>query len=583
MKNIRSLSFVLVGLVVSTGVVAGQTTITNIPSLGGSVQQATALNKSGIVVGYSYTLANADQHAFVFSGGITYDLGGTFSQASGINTAGQICGFSTLTNTLNDHAFLFSLGGNIDLGTLGGSVSTAAAINDSGQVAGTATLSSELPRAIIYAGGVMTNLGTLGGDSSSAAALNNAGQVAGEASTASGDDHAFLFSAGSMLDLGTLGGPSSSATAVNAGGQVAGDSDTTNHQNHGFFFSGGMMNDVGTFGGTFSTVNGLNDSGQVIGDATFPNELVTHGFLYNAGVLTDLGSFGGDSSALAINNIGQIVGFSLDAGGTLHPFLWQSGTMTDLNTLLPPNSGWVLQSASLINDASQVVGMGTYQGNSSWYLLSLPTAHHPPIANAGTNQTVECHATVTLDGSGSTSPDGSTLTFAWQENNTVLATGMVASVSLGLGSHSIVLTVTDAQGASAEATVMVTIVDRTPPTVTCPETLIVSAGTDAQATVPNILGGVSATDSCTPAGGLLKTQFPTAGTVVGVGTYTITVTVTDGSTNRNTCTTGFVVQPASDKITICHKGRIRITVSSKALDAHLAHGDTIGACIGDGP
>src|SRR5256885_8768269 len=36
------------------------------------------------------------------------------------------------------------------------------------------------------------------------------------------------------------------------------------------------------------------------------------------------------------------------------------------------------------------VGIGTYQGNSSWYLLSLPTAHHPPIANAGANQTVEC-------------------------------------------------------------------------------------------------------------------------------------------------------------------------------------------------
>jgi hypothetical protein len=32
-----------------------------------------------------------------------------------------------------------------------------------------------------------------------------------------------------------------------------------------------------------------------------------------------------------------------------------------------------------------------------------------------------------------------------------------------------------------------------------------------------------------------------------------------------------------DKVTICHKGH-SITISRKALPAHLAHGDTIGSC-----
>ena len=32
------------------------------------------------------------------------------------------------------------------------------------------------------------------------------------------------------------------------------------------------------------------------------------------------------------------------------------------------------------------------------------------------------------------------------------------------------------------------------------------------------------------------------------------------------------------KTTICHKGKNTITVSKKALPAHLAHGDTIGPC-----
>lgn len=33
-----------------------------------------------------------------------------------------------------------------------------------------------------------------------------------------------------------------------------------------------------------------------------------------------------------------------------------------------------------------------------------------------------------------------------------------------------------------------------------------------------------------------------------------------------------------DKVTICHNGTNTISISSSALDAHLAHGDTMGAC-----
>jgi hypothetical protein len=35
---------------------------------------------------------------------------------------------------------------------------------------------------------------------------------------------------------------------------------------------------------------------------------------------------------------------------------------------------------------------------------------------------------------------------------------------------------------------------------------------------------------------------------------------------------------AHKKITICHKGGVTITIDVAALDAHLAHGDAIGAC-----
>ncbi len=38
------------------------------------------------------------------------------------------------------------------------------------------------------------------------------------------------------------------------------------------------------------------------------------------------------------------------------------------------------------------------------------------------------------------------------------------------------------------------------------------------------------------------------------------------------------VQAGQDKVTVCHKGKHEVTVGAPAVDAHLAHGDTVGAC-----
>jgi hypothetical protein len=36
--------------------------------------------------------------------------------------------------------------------------------------------------------------------------------------------------------------------------------------------------------------------------------------------------------------------------------------------------------------------------------------------------------------------------------------------------------------------------------------------------------------------------------------------------------------PPPEKVTICHKGKKTISVGASAVPAHLAHGDTLGAC-----
>ena len=44
--------------------------------------------------------------------------------------------------------------------------------------------------------------------------------------------------------------------------------------------------------------------------------------------------------------------------------------MQDLNTLIPRNSGWILNSVSDINVWGQIVGTGTFKGNPRGFLLT---------------------------------------------------------------------------------------------------------------------------------------------------------------------------------------------------------------------
>ena len=67
-----------------------------------------------------------------------------------------------------------------------------------------------------------------------------------------------------------------------------------------------------------------------------------------------------------------------NADGSLKPFYLKrafkylpggGGTMIDLNTLLPPNSPWVLTRAESINDVGVVVGYGTSSGRATAWIL----------------------------------------------------------------------------------------------------------------------------------------------------------------------------------------------------------------------
>jgi len=93
----------------------------------------------------------------------------------------------------------------------------------------------------------------------------------------------------------------------------------------------------------------------------------------------DLGTLGGaNSGAASINALGQAVGDAQTADGAYHAFFSAGGPMQDLNTLLPADSGWVLEKATAINDGGEIVGYGIHNGVRRGFLLIHSDAPPPP-------------------------------------------------------------------------------------------------------------------------------------------------------------------------------------------------------------
>lgn len=237
---------------------------------------------------------------------------------------------------------------------------------------------------------VVNDLGTLGGDSPAVMAINNAGQVAGYGNLVSGGpNHAFRSSPNSPInpatdDLGLLGGVGSSATGINNLGQVA----ATVHMASGPTYAvliapDGTYQNLGDMGGAFrgSNANAINDSGQLTGSSWATVSCgSSHAFLtapnsaLNAS--DDLGTLRagncGNSVGLAINNSGQVAGWSavqVNLKIVQHAAMWTPGTgITDLGVLGgDPTIAFfgVTATANGINSAGQVVGSSSFNHDSS--------------------------------------------------------------------------------------------------------------------------------------------------------------------------------------------------------------------------
>jgi probable HAF family extracellular repeat protein len=302
------------------------------------------------------------------------------------------------------HAVLWFEGAKFDIGApgLGGPNSVAFGVNHWGQTVGEAETSltdaedfcgfsaygfpsATACRPFLWQDGVMTKLATLGGENGLANTINNRGQVAGLAETALKDPtagcpvHGFkpvVWADGKIYALPTFPGDTDGvAAALNDKGQAAGASGTCAPfnpnsglyltENHAMVWENGRGIDLGNLGpnglpGAGNHACAINNRGEAVGHVT--SKASTVAFLWSREKgMKGLGTLAGDlaSFALGLNEEQQVVGQSISPDfSTFRAFLWENGTMIDLNTLVAANPAklYLLLGAS-INSHGEITGL----------------------------------------------------------------------------------------------------------------------------------------------------------------------------------------------------------------------------------
>lgn len=318
-------------------------------------------------------------------------FGGLFSAANGITRTGVVSGWSNFAGDTITHATIWQNGTAVDLGTLGGPNSAVGWPNHNNAIfVGDAEVAALDPNnekfcdpvpnqclGFKWQNGSMHALSTLAGPNAQAAAINNRGEITGwgeskiDASCTAPqvyDLQAVVWSpAGQIRALPFLPGDDYSASiAINNRGQATGGEGNvcaslgTQLAQHAVLWEAdGTPVNLGSFGGAMNNYGtAVSDNGTVAGQSDLPGDAVAHAFVWKHGTMTDLGTLDASSSALGMNESGQIVGQSCDLSGNCRGVLWDRGAIIDLNSLLPAGTSLYVFTANDINDRGEISGQG---------------------------------------------------------------------------------------------------------------------------------------------------------------------------------------------------------------------------------
>lgn len=216
-----------------------------------------------------------------------------------------------------------------------------------------------------------------------AVAVNDSGQVVGTSEVLMDFGGTNLFAPRAFVwdetngiqDIGTLGGNFSFANDNNELGQVVGYSETVGGHEFAFVWNEiAGLNEIISTTGTSSRAWGINDDGVVVGVER--NDLAQRpptAFIWTEVSGVTLLDFpdGTSSTASGINEGQEIVGQFTTIAGEQSAFLWtEASGVVDLQSLIEPGLGWDFTAALAINDIGDIVGYGQLSGETRGFLLT---------------------------------------------------------------------------------------------------------------------------------------------------------------------------------------------------------------------
>jgi len=303
-------------------------------------------------------------------------IGGTNVWPFDLNGRQQVVGLYQTGGGVN-HAFLWDAGVITDLHGIQNAEGGAFAINESGLIVGEAEDGTGITTAFYWVSPgpmqfmLIYNGATFNGFESTALDVNNGGAITGYAHLNNLTRRAYRWESGQTQDLGPLGGfGGSRAYGIGDSNHIVGFAENNSNVNVPFMWhaSHGMM----ALSSATGNASDVNAAGQAVGYRWFAGDDRAHRWEVVDGnvVETKLGVLPGDDDSYpaTISDSGQVIGRS--AGTTSRAWIWQDGQMTDLNDLLPPDSGWVLEFAFGMNEVGQIVGRGKLNGTTAAYLLT---------------------------------------------------------------------------------------------------------------------------------------------------------------------------------------------------------------------
>ncbi len=229
-------------------------------------------------------------------------------------------------------------------------------------------------------------------------------------------------------------------------------------------------------------------------------------------------------------------------------------SIPDYTGLATANDNCPGETVSQAPAAGTIVGVGTTNvvltvtdaaGNTA-------TCNFDVVVSDATNPTISCpgNQTGNVDASCNFSlPDYTVLATA-NDNcpGVTVSQAPAAGTNVGVGTTNVVLTVTDAAGNTATCNFDVVVSDATNPTISCPGNQTGNVDATCNFSLPDYTGLATANDNCP---GETVSQAPAAGTIVGVGTTNVVLTVTDAAGNTATCNFDVVVSDATNPTISC--------------------------------